>query len=57
MPVSYTLFADITFNANSKEKQMKIALAQLNYTIGDIGGNTAKSSMPWSAPNAKRWMP
>lgn len=42
MPVSYTLFADITFNANSKEKQMKIALAQLNYTIGDIGGNTAK---------------
>ena len=42
MPVSYTLFADITFNANSKEKEMKIALAQLNYTIGDIGGNTAK---------------
>ena len=42
MPVSYTLFADITYDANSKEKQMKIALAQLNYTIGDIGGNTAK---------------
>lgn len=36
---------------------MKIAIAQLNYTIGDIDGNTSKSSMPSSGPrpNAPIW--
>lgn len=31
---------------------MKIAIAQLNYTIGDVEGNTSKSSIRFKRPKS-----